>query len=276
MSTAGRVLKRLLVGQPFTNDKLGDTLLPKRIALPVFASDALSSVAYAPDEIFITLSVAGLSAYAFSWKVGLAVAVVMLTIVASYRQNVHAYPSGGGDYEVATTNIGSFAGLTVASALLVDYVLTVAVSVSSGVQNATSALPFINGHEAVVATALVLLLMSVNLRGIRESGSTFAVPTYCFMVAIIGMVIWGLSRHALRPPAARGQREVHHQPRPELRPRAGQRGRRVPDPADLLLGLCGADRCRGDQQRRAGVPQAQEQERRDHAAADGRRSRSRC
>jgi amino acid transporter len=194
VSTAGRVLKRLLVGQPFTNDKLGDTLLPKRIALPVFASDALSSVAYAPDEIFITLSVAGLSAYAFSWKVGLAVAVVMLTIVASYRQNVHAYPSGGGDYEVATTNIGSFAGLTVASALLVDYVLTVAVSVSSGVQNATSALPFINGHEALLATVLVLLLMSVNLRGIRESGSTFAVPTYCFMVSIIGMVVWGLTR----------------------------------------------------------------------------------
>jgi amino acid transporter len=196
VSTAGRVLKRLLIGQPFTNDKLGDTLLPKRIALPVFASDALSSVAYAPDEIFITLSVAGLSAYAFSWKVGLAVAIVMLTIVASYRQNVHAYPSGGGDYEVATTNIGSFAGLTVASALLVDYVLTVAVSVSSGVQNATSALPIINGHESVVATALVILLMSVNLRGIRESGSTFAVPTYCFMVAIIGMVAWGLARQA--------------------------------------------------------------------------------
>ncbi len=197
MSTAGRVLKRLVVGQPFTNDKLGDTLLPKRIALPVFASDALSSVAYAPDEIFITLSVAGLSAYAFSWKVGLAVAVVMLTIVASYRQNVHAYPSGGGDYEVATTNIGSIAGLTVASALLVDYVLTVAVSVSSGVQNATSALPFINGHETVVAVVLVLLLMSVNLRGIRESGSTFAVPTYCFMVSIIGMVVWGLTRTAV-------------------------------------------------------------------------------
>ena len=118
----------VLVGQPCQR-QAGRTLLPKRIALPVFASDALSSVAYAPDEIFITLSVAGLSAYAFSWKVGIAVAVVMLTIVASYRQNVHAYPSGGGDYEVATTNIGAFAGLTVASALLVDYVLTVAVSV---------------------------------------------------------------------------------------------------------------------------------------------------
>ncbi len=176
------------------SDRLGETLLPKRLALPVFASDALSSVAYAPDEIFITLSVAGLTAYAFSWKIGIVVALVMLTIVASYRQNVHAYPSGGGDYEVATVNIGPFAGLTVASALLVDYVLTVAVSVSSGVQNASSALHFINGHEVVVAVTLVALLAAMNLRGVRESGTAFAIPTYCFMVAIIGMTIWGLIR----------------------------------------------------------------------------------
>jgi amino acid transporter len=191
---AGRILKRLLVGRPLGSDRLHETLLPKRIALPVFASDALSSVAYAPDEIFITLSVAGLSAYAFSWKVGIAVALVMITIVMSYRQNVHAYPSGGGDYEVATTNIGSFAGLTVASALLVDYVLTVAVSISSGVQNAASALGFVNGHEAAVAVVLVVVLAAVNLRGVRESGSAFAVPTYCFMAAILGMTLWGLTR----------------------------------------------------------------------------------
>ncbi len=176
------------------SDRLGETLLPKRLALPVFASDALSSVAYAPDEIFITLSVAGLSAYAFSWKIGLCVAIVMLTIVASYRQNVHAYPSGGGDYEVATVNIGPIAGLTVASALLVDYVLTVAVSVSSGVQNASSALHFINGHEAIVAVVLVVLLAAMNLRGVRESGTAFAIPTYCFMIAIVGMTVWGLVR----------------------------------------------------------------------------------
>ena len=128
-----------MIGRALHNDRLSETLLPKRIALPVFASDALSSVAYAPDQIFLTLSVAGLSAYAFSWKIGLFVGLVMLTVVASYRQNVHAYPSGGGDYEVATVNIGPTAGLTVASALLVDYVLTVAVSISSGVQNAASA-----------------------------------------------------------------------------------------------------------------------------------------
>ncbi|HET8601429.1 MAG TPA: APC family permease [Segeticoccus sp.] len=191
---SGRVLKRLVVGRAMRSDKLEQTLLPKRVALPVFASDALSSVAYAPDEIFITLSVAGLSAYAFSWKVALAVAVVMLTVVASYRQNVHAYPSGGGDYEVATTNIGSPAGLTVASALMVDYVLTVAVSISSGVQNAASAIDFINGKEVEVAVVLVILLAAMNLRGVRESGTAFAIPTYCFMASIIGMTVWGLTR----------------------------------------------------------------------------------
>ncbi|MFV0463273.1 MAG: APC family permease [Nostocoides sp.] len=178
------------------SDRLGETLLPKKLALPVFASDALSSVAYAPDEIFITLSVAGVSAYVFSWKIGIVVALVMLVIVASYRQNVHAYPSGGGDYEVATTNLGSFAGLTVASALLVDYVLTVAVSISSGVQNASSAIGFVDGHEAIFAVLLVVGLAAMNLRGVRESGTAFAIPTYSFMVAIIGMTLWGLFRVA--------------------------------------------------------------------------------
>ena len=106
----GNVSKRILLGRKLRSSQLGETLLPKRIALPVFASDALSSVAYAPDEIFIMLSVAGASAYVYSWKIGIAVAVVMLTVVASYRQNVHAYPSGGGDYEVAKVNLGQNAG----------------------------------------------------------------------------------------------------------------------------------------------------------------------
>ncbi|WP_327634275.1 APC family permease [Kribbella sp. NBC_00482] len=190
----GDIGKRLLLGRKLRSTQLGETLLPKRIALPVFASDALSSVAYAPDEIFLTLSIAGLAAYSFSWKIGLLVAFVMLVVVASYRQNVHAYPSGGGDYEVATVNIGPNAGLTVASALMVDYVLTVAVSISSGVQNAKSALPFLQGHEVPLAVGLVLLLTAMNLRGVRESGGIFAVPTYIFMASIIGMAIWGLIR----------------------------------------------------------------------------------
>src|SRR5215213_7744677 len=187
--------KRLLLGRKLRSTQLGETLLPKRIALPVFASDALSSVAYAPDEIFLTLSLGGLSAYAFNWKIGIAVACVMLTVVASYRQNVHAYPSGGGDYEVATVNLGPTAGLTVGSALLVDYVLTVAVSISSGVQNAASALPWLNGHEATAASVLVFVLMAMNLRGTKESGKAFAVPTYLFMIAIILMGVWGYARY---------------------------------------------------------------------------------
>src|SRR5215217_8803116 len=157
--------KRLLLGRKLRSAQLGETLLPKRIALPVFASDALSSVAYAPDEIFLTLSIAGLAALAISWKVALVVAVVLLVVVLSYRQNVYAYPSGGGDYEVATVNLGPTAGLTVASALLVDYVLTVAVSVSSGAAYAASALPALRGHEAWAAAGIVVVLMALNLRG---------------------------------------------------------------------------------------------------------------
>ena len=190
----GDVSKRIILGRKLRSSQLGETLLPKRIALPVFASDALSSVAYAPDEVFIMLSLAGASAYVWSWKIALAVALVMLTVVASYRQNVHAYPSGGGDYEVASVNLGPNAGVTVASALLVDYVLTVAVSISSGAQNAGAALPFVRGHEALYACILVVVLAAMNLRGVRESGTFFAVPTYGFMLAILGMCAWGALR----------------------------------------------------------------------------------
>jgi amino acid transporter len=190
----GDVSKRILLGRKLRSTQLGETLLPKRIALPVFASDALSSVAYAPDEIFIMLSVAGASAYVWSWKIAILVAIVMTAVVASYRQNVHAYPSGGGDYEVATVNLGPTAGVTVASALLVDYVLTVAVSISSGAQYAASAIPVLIGHEALFGAAMVLLLVAMNLRGVRESGTFFAIPTYAFMVAILGMCAVGLFR----------------------------------------------------------------------------------
>ena len=192
----GDVSKRILLGRKLRSSQLGETLLPKRIALPVFASDALSSVAYAPDEIFIMLSLAGAAYYAYSWKIGILVAIVMLTVVASYRQNVHAYPSGGGDYEVATVNLGQTAGVTVASALLVDYVLTVAVSVSSGVQNAGSAIPWVADNEVMVAVGLVVLLAALNLRGVRESGAFFALPTYGFMIGVIGMALFGAVRAA--------------------------------------------------------------------------------
>jgi amino acid transporter len=186
--------KRLLLGRPMRSERLGHTLLPKRIALPVFASDALSSVGYAPDEVLLTLSLAGATALTVSPWVGAAVAVVMLTVVASYRQNVHAYPSGGGDYEVVTTNLGGTAGVTVASALLVDYVLTVAVSISQGAQYASAALPVLRGHETPFAIVMVVLLALVNLRGVRESGTAFAIPTYLFMASIGSMALVGAIR----------------------------------------------------------------------------------
>ncbi len=192
MSKLSTAARRLVLGQPFRSDRLSHTLLPKRIALPVFASDAMSSVAYAPEEIFLVLSVAGMSAYAMAPWIGLAVAAVMLVVIASYRQNVHAYPSGGGDYEVVTTNLGPTAGLTVASALLVDYVLTVAVSMASAMSNIGSAVPFVGEHKVWFAVAAILLLASMNLRGIRESGTAFAIPTYAFMIGMYIMLAWGL------------------------------------------------------------------------------------
>nr|WP_286169515.1 APC family permease [Actinospica acidiphila] len=188
------VPKRILIGRALRSDRLGETLLPKRVALPVFASDPLSSVAYAPGEVLLVLSIAGLSAYHFSPWIAVAVVVLMFTVVASYRQNVHAYPSGGGDYEVATTNLGPKAGLTVASALLVDYVLTVAVSISSGIENLGSAVPFVVENKVACAVGVIVLLTLMNLRGVRESGTLFAIPTYVFVAGVFLMIAWGAFR----------------------------------------------------------------------------------
>ena len=205
----------MLIGRPFRSDRLSHTLLPKRIALPVFASDALSSVAYAPEEVFLMLSVAGAAAYALTPWIGLAVAAVMLVVVASYRQNVHAYPSGGGDYEVVTTNLGETAGLVVASALMVDYVLTVAVSTSSAMANIGSAIPVVAQNKVWFCVVAIVLVTALNLRGIRESGVAFAIPTYAFIVGVAGMIGWGLFRifvlgNPLRAESAGFQMHAEH------------------------------------------------------------------
>ncbi|OBK27891.1 DNA-binding protein [Mycobacterium asiaticum] len=194
MSKLSTAARRLLIGRPFRSDRLSHTLLPKRIALPVFASDALSSVAYAPEEVFLMLSIGGLAAYSLTPWIGLAVAAVMLVVVASYRQNVHAYPSGGGDYEVVTTNLGASAGLTVASALMVDYVLTVAVSTASAISNIGSAVPMVAHNKVWFCVAAILLVTALNLRGVRESGLAFAIPTYAFIIGMAGMLGYGLFR----------------------------------------------------------------------------------
>ena len=194
MTKVGDVARRVLIGRKLASSRLGDTLLPKRVALPVFASDPLSSVTYATQEILVILTLGGLSFLYLAPWVAVAVVVLLVVVVLSYRQLVHAYPSGGGDFEVAATNLGSNAGLTVASALLVDYVLTVAVSVSAGVDNLISAVPALKEERVPIAIGVVVVLAAMNLRGIRESGRAFAVPTYLFVIGIVSMIVWGLGR----------------------------------------------------------------------------------
>lgn len=181
-------VKRLFFGRALRSDRLSDSLLPKRIALPVFASDALSSNAYATQEILLVLSLGGASFYAFGGWIAAAVVLVYFTVVASYRQNVHAYPSGGGDYEVVSTNLGQNWGIFVGSALLIDYVLTVAVSISSAIANLGSVIPVIAEHSVWWAVGAIVVITLLNLRGIRESGSLFAIPTYFFIASIFIMI----------------------------------------------------------------------------------------
>ncbi|VYT04241.1 K+ potassium transporter [Schaalia odontolytica] len=194
MSSFVESAKRVLIGRPIRSKAAARQLLPKRLALPIYASDALSSVAYAPDEILLTLALAGSLALIKSVWVGVVVACVLAVVVLSYRQTVHAYPSGGGDYEVVTTNLGPSWGLLVASALLVDYVLTVAVSISSGANYLTTIFPGLRGSEVPIAVGLIIFLTLVNLRGTREAGTAFAIPTYAYMIAIAVMIVVGFVR----------------------------------------------------------------------------------
>ena len=187
-------VKRLFFGRALRSDRIGDTLLPKRIALPVFASDALSSNAYATQEILIVLALGGFSLYSFGPWVAAAVVLLYFVVVASYRQNVHAYPGGGGDYTVVSENLGPRWGVFTASALLVDYTLTVAVSISAAVANLGSVFPAISDHAAWWAVGIIVVITLINLRGIRESGVAFAIPTYLFIASIAIMVGTGVVR----------------------------------------------------------------------------------
>lgn len=173
---------------------MGETLLPKRLALPVFCSDPLSSNAYATEEILLVLSLGGLTLLHLSPWIALCVVTLLVIVVASYRQTCHAYPNGGGAYAVSRANLGRSASLVAASALLVDYVLTVAVSVAAGVSNIVSAVPGLGGHAVGLAVGLVLLLAVMNLRGIKESGTVFAIPTYGFVLCVSTMITAGLAQ----------------------------------------------------------------------------------
>ncbi|MFB6838225.1 APC family permease [Streptomyces sp. NPDC056361] len=181
---AGSAAKRLLVGRPLDSGRLGETLLPKRVALPIFCSDPLSSVAYATEEILLILALGGLAVLHLAWYAAVGIVILLLVVVASYRQTCYAYPGGGGAYVVSAENLGQRAALTAASALLIDYVMTVAVSVVSGVAAITSAVPSLDGHAVAMSVAFVVVLAWMNLRGVRESGRWFAIPTYAFIGVI--------------------------------------------------------------------------------------------
>src|SRR3954462_11241865 len=170
--------KRLFVGRPVSSERLGETLLPKRLALPVFCSDPLSSVAYATEQMILVLTLGGPGLLHLTPWLAAAGALLLVIVVASYRQTCSAYPNGGGAYAVSRANLGEGASLVAASALLIDYVLTVAVAVVAGVAAITSAVPGLDSHAVGLSVACVAVLTFANLRGVEESGRAFAIPTY--------------------------------------------------------------------------------------------------
>src|SRR5712691_8682977 len=186
------LLKRLLVGPPMPLAQARHERLGKAVALAVFASDPLSSVAYATEEILLVLVLAGAAALSYSLPVAIGIAALLAVVVTSYRQTVAAYPQGGGAYLVAKDNLGQYPALTAAAALLVDYVLTVSVSVVAGIAALTSAVPWLHPYRIVFSVLAVAGIALGNLRGVRESGRLFAAPTYFFVVSILTTVAYGL------------------------------------------------------------------------------------
>ena len=245
--------KRLLVGTPLHSSRMGETLLPKKLALPVFCSDPLSSNAYATEEILLMLSLGGLALLHVTPWVAAAVVLLLVIVVLSYRQTCHAYPDGGGAYAVSRANLGRTAALVAASALLVDYVLTVAVSVCAGVANIVSAVPQLAPHVVLLSVGVVIGLALMNLRGIKESGSVFAVPTYGFVVVVLAMIGLGLVK-VLGPDAPVAESATIGIKAEQA---TGGARRRCRHPACLRLRVHRPHRGRGGQQRGAELQEAQ-------------------
>lgn len=191
-----RGLHDLLIGHPLATAAAAHERLSKTKALAVLSSDALSSVAYATEEILLILVLAGAAALSFSLPIGLAIIALVLLVGFSYRQTIKAYPQGGGSYIVASDNLGSLPGLTAGAALMIDYILTVAVSVAAGVAALISALPGLAPHRVILGASFIVLVTLANLRGVRESGNIFSVPTYAFILSIMALIGMGLFRLA--------------------------------------------------------------------------------
>ena len=205
MPNAASRVKRLLFGRPLASERLEHERLDRKTALAVLSSDAISSVAYATDQILFVVAVLGAAALSYVVPISAVIVALLVLVGLSYRQTIFAYPAGGGSYTVAKDNLGVPAGLVAAAALLTDYILTVAVSISGGVAAITSAYPRLAPHTVMLCVASIALLMIVNLRGVRESGAAFSIPTYLFIAMMLALIAVGLYRlssgHELAPVA---------------------------------------------------------------------------
>src|SRR5580692_12825889 len=189
-----KYLKRLVFGRPLASDRLDHERLNKKTALAVLSSDAISSVAYATEQTLIVLAVLGSAALSYVFPISAVIVGLLVLVALSYRQTIFAYPGGGGSFTVAYENLGVLPGLTAAAALLTDYILTVSVSISSGIAAITSAYPALASKTVPLCAAAIIVLMFVNLRGVRESGAAFSVPTYAFIVAMLALIGTGIAQ----------------------------------------------------------------------------------
>src|SRR5215471_608241 len=196
-------IKRVVFGRPLASDRLEHERLNKRTALAVLSSDAISSVAYATEQTLLVLAVIGSAALSYVIPISAVIVGLLVLVALSYRQTIFAYPGGGGSYTVAKDNLGVGPGLIAAAALLTDYILTVAVSISSGVAAITSAYPKLFPHTVLLCVVSIVLLTVVNLRGVRESGIAFSLPTYAFILVMLALIVTGIYRgytgHELAP-----------------------------------------------------------------------------
>ena len=204
----GSALRRVLIGPPLRSSAIARERMRKLVALPVLSADALSSVAYGPEAMLAVLVLAGSGGLSYSLPIAGAIAFLMLAVGASYRQTIRAYPHGGGSYIVATDNLGRVPGLIAAAGLTTDYILTVAVSVASGLEAVTSAIPSLASARVVIGVGVILVLLAGNLRGVRQAGALFAAPTYAFILAMFVLIAVGL--------IDAGGRSFHATPRPPL------------------------------------------------------------
>ena len=189
-----RTLRSFFIGRPLSTADASHQTIGKVVGLAVFASDALSSTAYATQEILVILAAAGTMAFGYVFPISLAIVILLGIVTISYEQTIHAYPDGGGAYIVARDNLGEFPALIAGASLLTDYILTVSVSIASGVAQITSAFPNLYEYRVVLSVGFILFVMLMNLRGVKESGTAFAIPTYFFVTTMFITVGTGLYR----------------------------------------------------------------------------------